>query len=165
MYTINWTANKVPSVLMVLMALISLEVAGCAGNSKSSEGGEVDQRQPEQSVARDISDVELSAMMAERPNLLLIDVRTEAEWNAGHIEGACFLDFLEDEFPSRAKELPRNQPIAVYCAAGGRSADAMSFLAKEGFKEIYNLRDGFYGWEDANRSVSHDPPVELPSPE
>jgi len=156
------TVGGIPPTIMVFMALISLEVAGCADNSDAPIHEEVHAGQPDQSVARDISDVELMGMLAERPDLLLIDVRTEGEWKAGHIEGAGFLDFLEDDFPSKAKTLPKDRPIAVYCAAGGRSADAMSFLKKQGFKEVYNLRDGFYGWEDAGRSISHDPPVDLP---
>ncbi len=152
-----------PLMLVFVMALVSIEVSGCAGGAASEDVTE--SSQPETSVARDISDVELLALIAERPNLLLLDVRTDREWNAGHIEGACFLDFLEDDFPAKAQALPKDRPIAVYCAAGGRSADAMAFLTQHGFKEVYNLRDGFYGWEDAGRDVSNAPPVDLPSKE
>lgn len=154
---------KFPLMLVFLMALFSIEVSGCAGETASQDV--VESSQPETTVARDISDVELLALMSERPNLLLLDVRTDREWNAGHIEGACFLDFLEDDFPARAQALPKDRPIAVYCAAGGRSADAMAFLTQHGYKEVYNLRDGFYGWEDAGRDVSNAPPVDLPSKE
>lgn len=156
-------SQKFPLMLVFLMALFSIEVSGCAGKTASQDG--IESSQPETTVARDISDVELLALIAERPNLLLLDVRTDREWNDGHIEGACFLDFLEDDFPARAQALPKDRPIAVYCAAGGRSADAMAFLTQHGYKEVYNLRDGFYGWEDAGRDVSNAPPVELPSKE
>ena len=125
---------------------------------QSDEMGSVTFRGP-----RDISDVELTDLMAQRSDLLLIDVRTSQEWDAGHIEGACFLDFLEDDFKSRAEALPKDRPIALYCAAGGRSEDAMKLLAKAGFAELYNLRNGFYGWEDAGRTVSNADPVALPA--
>ncbi len=108
---------------------------------------------------------ELIELIAQRNDLLLIDVRTDKEWDAGHIEGACFLDFLEDDFKPRAEALPTNRPIAVYCAAGGRSEDAMKLLQKAGFGEIYNLRNGFYGWEDAGRPVSNEAPLPLPTKE
>jgi rhodanese-related sulfurtransferase len=158
-----------PLLALLGWALMAVEVSGCA--HPTNPGAEPDQvissAQPDRQagVARDISDVELLSLMAERPDLLLVDVRTDREWKDGHIEGACFLDFLEDDFPARAKTLPRDRPIAVYCAAGGRSADAMAFLAKAGYREVYNLRGGFYGWEDAGNSVSNAPPVALPGEE
>jgi rhodanese-related sulfurtransferase len=149
------------AMLFACITLVSLQSAGC-----DSAGTPIDatqQTQPDRGLARDISDVELLGLMSERPDLLLIDVRTAQEWDGGHIAGACLLDFLEDDFSERAKKLPKDRPIALYCAAGGRSEDAMSFLAKSGFKEVYNLRGGFYGWEDAGRDISNDPAVALPA--
>lgn len=148
-------------LLLSLFAMISVEVAGCAQGG-ASDGKNVTGNQPQMAVARDISDVELVGLMAERPDLLIIDVRTDREWEGGHIAGACFLDFLEDDFRDRATMLPKDRPIALYCAAGGRSEDAMNLLSKAGFPELYNLRGGFYGWEDAGRPISNDPPVDLP---
>ena len=154
------------ATMMVLLGFLSLETAGCS--SPASAPAEADEPSVEQTtpaVARDISDAELLALVSEKPDLLLIDVRTQREWDKGHIEGACFLDFLEDDFGERALKLPKDRPIAVYCAAGGRSADAMSFLTSKGFREVYNLRDGFYGWDDAGREVSNSEPEPLPESE
>lgn len=150
------------ATLTVILALISIEGTGCSSAASPSAPKESTENQGEK-VARDISDVELIDLMAQRSELLLIDVRTSQEWDAGHIEGACFLDFLEDDFKSRAEALPKDRPIALYCAAGGRSEDAMKLLAKAGFAELYNLRNGFYGWEDAGRTVSNADPVALPA--
>lgn len=150
--------------LAAILALISIEGAGCSSANSPTDppSSVVDQGAK---VARDISDTELIELIAQRNDLLLIDVRTDKEWDAGHIEGACFLDFLEDDFKPRAEALPTNRPIAVYCAAGGRSEDAMKLLQKAGFGEIYNLRNGFYGWEDAGRPVSNEAPLPLPTKE
>lgn len=153
-----------PALLMACLALVSVEVAGCSSNGLPAEPSSNLMEQGE-TVARDISDTELVELMAQRSDLLLIDVRTDKEWDAGHIEGACFLDFLEDDFKVRAEALPKNRPIALYCAAGGRSEDAMKLLAKAGFSELYNLRKGFYGWEDAGRTVSNAAPTPLPGKE
>ena len=152
-------------LLLAGLGLSSLESAGCAGRDTADADGPEAVQQPAQAtrVARDISDVELEGLLASRPDLLLLDVRTDKEWEAGHIGGASFLDYLEDDFLDRARDLPRDRPIALYCAAGGRSEDAMNRLAKEGFRELYNLRGGFYGWEDAGRAVSNEAPVPLPS--
>jgi len=85
------------ATLTVILALISIEGTGCSSAASPSAPKESTENQGEK-VARDISDVELTDLMAQRSDLLLIDVRTSQEWDAGHIEGACFLDFLEDDF-------------------------------------------------------------------
>ena len=121
--------------------------------------------QPQQGVARDIDAEELKTLLSERQDVLLLDVRTDMEWNAGHIAGAARIDFLEDDFSAIAHALPKNQPIALYCAAGGRSEDAMNNMAKAGFTELYNLRGGFFGWEDAGENVSFEAPALLPKSE
>jgi len=159
------TARVQGLLLLAGLGLISMESAGCAGRDTADAAAPAVAEQPAQGtqVARDISDVELEGLLASRPDLLLLDVRTDKEWDGGHIGGACFLDYLEDDFLDVARGLPRDRPIALYCAAGGRSEDAMKLLAKEGFRELYNLRGGFYGWEDAGRAVSNEAPVPLPS--
>jgi len=142
------------------MALTSI---GCqpAGEGSSDTGS----RQPDLAIARDISCSELMGLISDRPDLLIIDVRTDQEWNGGHVPGAGLIDFLEDDFEEEAFALPKDRPIALYCAAGGRSEDAMRKMAKAGFSELYNLRGGFYGWEDAGEAISNDPPAALPPKE
>lgn len=139
---------------------LALTTTGCQHTSATGPGEA--SAQPGTSVARDISTTELKGLIADRPDLLLLDVRTDKEWDAGHIPGAALLDFLEDDFEALAFALPKDRPIAIYCAAGGRSEDAMKKMARAGFAELYNLRGGFYGWEDAGESVSTEPPVSLP---
>ena len=136
---------------------------GCAGMSDDAKS--VDTDQPGGAIARDVSISELKRILADRPDVLLLAVRTDKEWQDGHLPGAAFLDFLEDDFTAVALTLPRAQPIALYCAAGGRSEDAMKRLSKAGFTELYNLRGGFYDWEDAGEAVSMAPPVALPTEE
>lgn len=137
-----------------------LTTTGC--QHTSTPGTAAADAQPNTAVARDISTTELKGLVANRPDLLLLDVRTDKEWEAGHIPGAALLDFLEDDFEALAFALPKDRPIAIYCAAGGRSEDAMKKMSKAGFAELYNLRGGFYGWEDSGETVSNDPPVPLP---
>ena len=147
---------------LLCLTLLGLHSAttGCA--DAASPSSEIEAAQPGAAIARDVSVTELKAMLGDRPDILLIDVRTDKEWEDGHLPGAAFLDFLEDDFESIAFTLPKDRPIALYCAAGGRSEDAMKRMAKAGFSELYNLRGGFYDWEDAGETVSNDPPVALP---
>lgn len=81
----------------------------------------------------------------------VVDVRARSEWDAGHIVGAShrFLGTLVDE----TRDLPRDEPVAVHCAGGSRSAIAASLLEANGFTNVTNLRGGFGAWKSANLPV------------
>ena len=68
----------------------------------------------------------------------LIDVRTPAEFSAGHIEGARNVPL--QELPARMGELgPREDPLVLYCRSGRRSNLARTKLEAEGFTAVYDL--------------------------
>ena len=67
----------------------------------------------------------------------LIDVRTAAEFGAGHIDGARNIPVHEIE--ARAREIPGGRPVVVYCASGMRSAAAAIRLRRAGFDKVVNL--------------------------
>ena len=148
--------------LTLLLGLtMVLNAFGCTPNPNQKTTVKAD-HQPDLNTARDISCSELNALVLNRPDLIILDVRTTQEWEQGHIPAAGQLDFLEDDFDARAFALPKNRPIVLYCAAGGRSSDAMQKMKGAGFSELYNLRGGFYGWEDAGEAISNAPPTSLP---
>ncbi|MEM9328966.1 MAG: rhodanese-like domain-containing protein [Bacteroidota bacterium] len=76
----------------------------------------------------------------------LIDVRTPEEWSYGIIEGATKIDYYDPDFMQKVSELQKDQPVVLYCAAGGRSHQAANRLKEAGFQEIYDLGGGFRGW-------------------
>lgn len=83
----------------------------------------------------------------------LVDVRTRAEWDAGHLRDAKFLPLAGDDFPARAKAaLDPTKPVLVYCKAGGRSARAAEQLRKAGFT-VHDLEGGITAWQQAGKPV------------
>lgn len=87
------------------------------------------------------------AQIIKADSVVLVDVRTAGEYDAGHIENARNIDVLKDDFRSVATEtLPKDRTIAVYCRSGKRSLKAAAILAKEGYKVI-NLRGGWKEWQ------------------
>lgn len=69
---------------------------------------------------------------------VLLDVRTQGEWDSGHIEGAKLLPV--QELGSRMSEVgSKDQPVVVYCASGMRSARAATQLAAAGWTQVYDL--------------------------
>lgn len=83
--------------------------------------------------------------------LSIVDVRTEKEWNDGHIEGAIHIHGgqLEDKLP----ELPKDKPTAVICGSGYRASIAASFLQRAGFDQVTNVIGGMTAWKSAKLSV------------
>ena len=84
----------------------------------------------------------------------LVDVRTAGEFAKGYITGAANNDWLEDGFLDRAKALDKSKPVLLYCAAGGRSEEAMEALKAAGFTHVADLREGFNGWKRSNMPVA-----------
>ena len=88
-------------------------------------------------------------------NAFLIDVRTPAEYKSGHIHGATNIDFNQFEnMKITFDTLDRNQPMLIYCAAGGRSSKTRVLMKEMGFKQIYELSSGISGWKAAGKALS-----------
>ena len=83
----------------------------------------------------------------------LLDVRSRAEWEAGHVPGAVHipLGYLQE----RVAELPGNAPVVVHCEGGSRSAIAAGVLQRAGVGEVYDLTDGFKGWRTAGLPITN----------
>ncbi|NCC76508.1 MAG: rhodanese-like domain-containing protein [Clostridia bacterium] len=88
---------------------------------------------------------EALAILKDQPQAVLLDVRTEAEFAEGHIEGAQQL--AVEELLDRTEELPTDKsiPLVVYCRSGRRSALAAEQLAELGYTTIYDL-GGITSW-------------------
>ena len=92
--------------------------------------------------------------LLESPNVVLLDVRTAAEYAEGHIEGAVNIDQGQSDFMAKAKAaLSVEKKIAVYCRSGRRSANAAGRLAAEGYQCV-NLEGGIQAWKAAGKPVS-----------
>lgn len=76
---------------------------------------------------------------ADESNLLVIDVRTEAEWNEGHIEGAILIPYGAIAERIGAVTRDKSKRIYVYCRSGRRSQIAKESLEKLGYRDVVNL--------------------------
>ncbi len=78
---------------------------------------------------------------------LVLDVRRESEWDAGHISGAEWYPL--DRFKAALPPIELNRPIAVHCASGYRSVIACSLLQRAGYNNVINVIGGFDAWREA----------------
>jgi len=83
-----------------------------------------------------------------KPDVMIVDVRTPAEYAEGHIAGAVNLPLQTIE--SWYKDLPKDKPVYLYCRSGNRSQQAAEFLKKKGFSNIYNEEGGLIAWKERN---------------
>lgn len=99
------------------------------------------------------TDVPGFAELIADSSVVVLDVRTAAEFTEGHIQGAIMIDQNQSDFVEKAKAtLPIDKKIAVYCRSGRRSANAAGKLADIGYKCV-NLKGGIIAWKDAGKPV------------
>lgn len=119
-------------------------IAFSCGTASSSEA---------QQITR-IDNDELVQMM-KNEEVQLVDVRTPQEVALGTIEGATAIDYYNPKFQEEFEQLDKTKPVIVYCASGRRSASASTKLAKMGFTEIYDLKDGYKGWKGSGYPIKN----------
>ena len=86
-----------------------------------------------------------------RNEVVAIDVRGHAEWEAGHLPGVANIPvgYVGD----RMAEIPRDRPVVMQCQSGARSAIAASVLRAKGLANVISLTGGFADWEGAGLPV------------
>jgi phage shock protein E len=107
-------------VIVVLIVLAAMAMAACGAT-------------PSQSAVRTADASEAVSMLDSR---VVIDVRTPAEYAAGHVAGARNIDVEAADFSSRISSLDGTAPVLVYCHSGRRSAIAADQMAAAGFGDI-----------------------------
>jgi hydroxyacylglutathione hydrolase len=96
---------------------------------------------------KQITAQELASRMASG-NIGVLDVRREAEFQAGHIEGADWHPL--DRFKAGLPDIAKDAPIAVHCKSGYRSLIAVSMLERVGYDNVVDLAGGFDAWVATN---------------
>ena len=92
-------------------------------------------------------DVATFAEIIQDSNVVLLDVRTQSEYEAGHIPNAILIDVTQDDFlPKCKQQLPLDKTIALYCRSGNRSKKAAQILSQENYK-VVELNTGFNSWK------------------
>lgn len=87
-------------------------------------------------------------------NIQLLDVRTQREYNSGHLKNSFLADWTDRKtFQDRIQSLDKNKPVYAYCLSGGRSNAAAIWLKQQGFKEVYNLDGGIVAWKRNSKPV------------
>ncbi|MFX1410045.1 MAG: rhodanese-like domain-containing protein [Promethearchaeota archaeon] len=90
------------------------------------------------------------------PNLIVLDVRDQEEYNQGHLCSAILIPL--GQLDSKINELDpyKNMEIIVYCRTGGRSAQGSQILVDHNFTKVYNMLGGITAWTTAGYETCLD---------
>jgi len=91
-----------------------------------------------------------ATQLINHKNALVLDVREQREYDAGHIVSSKLIPLgkLYDRIGELEKY--RERPIVVVCRSGQRSAAACALLGKQGFTHAVNLNGGVIAWQKAS---------------
>ena len=123
-----------------LIAILGVSVfflTGCGSSSESATNQGVTE------FAKTVSD----------SSVVVLDVRTPAEFMSGHLANAINIDVEGMQFNSDVTKLDKSKTYAVYCRSGRRSAIATDEMSKLGFKTLFNLEGGTGAWSAAGQTL------------
>ena len=103
---------------------------------------------PKQNGMSNLSQTEWAKALTKQPEAVILDVRTEEEFESGYIPNAKNIDLrMGPGFIDEINTLEKNISYYVYCRSGARSAQAVQLMRDLGFNESYNLLGGILDWE------------------
>ena len=120
-----------------LLLLLIVCLAGCGSREDDDK---------KTASYQQITAEEAKSMMEEQPDAVILDVREQDEYDAGHIPGAVLLSVGTIDEETAASAIPENDTVVlVYCRSGNRSKTASQALADLGYTQIYEF-GGIKDW-------------------
>lgn len=90
-----------------------------------------------------LSSEQAKELLHTKTDIVVLDVRTLPEYQAGHLQSAKHLDYLQTDFEEKVKTLDPSKTYLVYCAVGGRSKQAVAKMRQLGFQHLLDASEGF----------------------
>ena len=155
-------------ILLCLFVAVLLFLPGCSGGedkqsqnssqtTKQEVSGTISSKTEKKSssVFRTIKSPEAYELLKVKSDLVFLDVRTPQERNQARIEGSKLVEIGN---VMRGKlSVPKDRPLLLVCAVGGRSWVAGKTLSAMGYQEVYNLDGGIEAWYRAGFPVELGP--------
>lgn len=152
------TMTRLPRPVLALGALAvgALLLSGC-GPAQAADGTATSADEARTSVL-DGQEVDAAAFaeLAARSDVVVLDVRTPAEYDEGHLRGAVNLDVSAPGFATAVAELDPAVPYAVYCRSGNRSATAVAAMQQAGISDLVHLAGGIGAWSASGGEIVTD---------
>ena len=127
-----------------IVSILILSLGFIAGCSSKNKGNNTIQQSEETKGYENIDGKQTEKLLNSDKDVLIIDVRSEYEYEKGHLLNAINLPYDDDDFKSELNEIIdyKDKTVLVYCRSGNRSEKAAVKLVDNGFKNVKNVTDG-----------------------
>lgn len=133
-------------IRLMLSLLLLLLLAACGNAAPVAESAPIDLAALPLTVApAQVYD------LLDHPDVFLIDVREQVEYDAGHIPGVTLIPL--GALPDRLSEVPQDKTVIMVCRSGNRSGQATAFLRQQGFENVHNMSGGILEWQQKGYAV------------
>jgi rhodanese-related sulfurtransferase len=129
--------SRVVAMVIAIGVALGLALSGCSSSGSTS---------PQLGIE------DFAAKSAEA-GVVVLDVRTPAEFAEGHLANAINIDFQSGNFEAEISALDKTATYAVYCRSGNRSGQAVKVMADLGFTNLYDMDGGVIDWAAAGKPL------------
>lgn len=107
------------------------------------------------SFSQEVKDISADQLLAaDSSSWLILDVRSEKEFNSGHVPGAINIAHTEIADNLQTLLAYKDKPIVVYCRSGFRAGKATNILVSEGFSQLMHLQGDMLDWQEAGHTIA-----------
>lgn len=133
-------------ISLAAVAIGALVLTGCAGSK--TDGGQASQPGAQEGPIGQVKGGAATELLDS--GIRTIDVREPSEYQSGHIPGSELVPL--GTVASASGSWDKDEPLLLVCRSGNRSTQAATYLARQGFKKLYNLDGGMMSWSGASIS-------------
>ena len=117
--------------------------------SAQQESSQTEVVEAQETQITNVSATEAAALLKARPEVVILDVRTPAEFATKHIEGALNFDVKSADFAAQISKLDTSKTYLVHCRSGARSTRSLAVFKEKGFTNIIHMNGGFIDWNNS----------------
>jgi phage shock protein E len=140
---------------LALAAALALTAAACGDDANTAVANPVATTlAPSGGGVTVVDAAQAQQLLASQPDVVIVDVRTPAEYAEGHLDGALLIDIPSPDFTTKIDALDRDATYFVYCRSANRSAVATAMMLEMGFTNVYELGAGIRAWQAAGFPVT-----------
>jgi len=140
---------KLHSFHLLCLSIVTILLTGCVGSEEAPVATNQDGNDSSaKSQFVNMNAIEAAKILKEKPEAVVLDIRTPKEYAEGHIPDAINIDYKADSFQSELEKLDRDTTYLMHCRSGRRSANSLEIFEKLGFRHVIHMNDGILGWQE-----------------
>jgi len=143
--------NLKPKALFALIVMMIVLLFSCSTvveeNDDTEENETLIDLTPEQAY-------QLIMDNSDDLSFIILDVRTEGEYRAGHLISSINIDYYDSSFETQLNQLNKDYVYLVYCGSGVRSNNTLNLMKSVDFKKYYQIIGGYMEWTNNNYPIT-----------